>query len=357
MAYKKLTLSPESLVYTGDYVNEPLSIEVYASKDGDLDIQNFDRSQLNKALKILARSPNRAWVNIVGLNDIEAIAEIGKALQMDPLFVEDILNVQQRSKYEEGQKYVFMTMKMLMKQGFVTRKKRRVDSLEIQQEHISMIIKDNLIVTFQENPEDVFASIRDAFSKGGHILSRGVDYWAYLMMDAIVDHQLALMADMADLLDGFETALLDTKRLDLEGLYILRKSLLKIKRASYPLKDIFAMCINVNNPAFSSETITYLHDVDDHLNHVIEQHEHYRDIIANLFEMHATEASNRMNRIMTTLTVFSAVFIPLNFLAGFFGMNFKHFAMLDAPSGIPLFIVGSGRLSVILVLIFKRIKW
>ena len=357
MAFQKLKLSPESLVYTGTYVNEPLCIEVFTENQGKVTRQVFDKTHVAKIVKILSHSPNKAWVNIVGLNDVEAIGEFGKALQLSGLYIEDILNVQQRCKYEEGEKYALITLKMLMKQGFVSRKKRRVESVEIHVEHLSLLVKGNLVVTFQENAEDVFDKLREDLLSETSVVGRGVDYWAYLMLDAVVDHQMAILSDLADLLDGFETHLIDSKRIDLEGLYHLRKNLLIIKRSVLPLKDVFVYCLKTDNPGFTRETIDYLRDVDDHLNHVIEQHQHLRDMISNLFEMNGTEASNRMNRIMTTLTVFSAVFIPLNFLAGVFGMNFKYFEWLNAPNGVNYFVIFSVILSVVLLGVFKALRW
>lgn len=357
MAFKKLTLSPESFVYTGEYSDEPLQIEVYKSFEGKVDQQIFSRKDLKTVLKIIEHSPNNAWINVVGLSDVEAIAEIGLSLGLDKLLIEDILNVHQRSKIEYRGSSVFFTLKMLMKAESFNKNQRHLERLEIRKEHVTLIVKNNVLVCFQENPQDVFNGLRKALIQDEKVARLSVDYWAYLMLDAVVDHYMALMAEIGDELDALENTLLETKRMDFESIYLLRKNLLKVKRAALPLKDIVQQLKRSESIAITSYTKNYFVDVDDHLDHILEQYQHFRDTISNIIEVNATESSQKMNRIMMTLTVFSAVFIPLNFMAGFFGMNFKYFPWLNAHNGIPIFIVFSIVMALMQLLVFKKIKW
>lgn len=365
MVYKKRNMPPGSIVYTGDYTDEPLLIEVCQYDAEEADWQTFENGSIKTVKKIIENTTQDTWINFVGLNHLDDVLIVCEALGLSPLLIEDLLHVSQRSKLEIDDDILFMTIKMLMLTEEARdysdkhiNEKDYLKAYQVTQEHISIVKKGTVLVTFQENKADVFEDVRQRMNvASSHVRQFGVDYLAYALIDAIVDDQLEILHEMNRLMDLCEEQLLEGHKLHLEWLYHIRKVLMNIKASAFPLKDIVMCLLDKDLQLILPQTKLYFKDVDDHLNHVMDQVLHYRDMVNNLYEMHAMETSNHMNRVMTTLTVFSAVFIPLNFMAGFFGMNFKYFSWLTYEQGIPVFISFCGALAVTLLVVFKKLNW
>lgn len=365
MPYKKRSLSPGSIIYTGDYTDEPLLIEVCQYDTDKADWQTFENGNLKTVKKIIENTTEDTWINFVGLNHLDDVMVVCEALGLSRLLIEDLLHVTQRSKLEISEDLLFMTVKMLMltKEARDYQDKALTDNedlkgFQVSQEHITIVKKGTVLMTFQENKADVFGDVRKRLDiASSQVRQFGVDYLAYALIDAIVEEQMEILHGMNELMDKCEEELLEGHKLRLEWLYHIRKVLMSIKASALPLKDIVLCLVAKEMQLILPQTKLYFKDIDDHLSHVMGQVLHYRDMVNNLYEMHAMETSNHMNRVMTTLTIFSAVFIPLNFMAGFFGMNFKHFSWLTYQQGIPVFISFCVALAITLLVVFKRLNW
>ncbi|GAU77803.1 magnesium/cobalt transporter CorA [Fusibacter sp. 3D3] len=309
MKKSKRNLPPGTMVYTGEYTNEPLKLELFVFSEAHHEykvLKSLDEMHVAKGVK---------WLNVVGLSHIDALNQIAQHYQINDMVMEDIVNVSHRSKIEFEEKYLFGIFKMI----YLGR-----DDV-IFKEHLSIIQMPEIIITFQERQEDVFDAIRQRIRMGqGKIRSNGSDYLFYALLDAIVDHQLDVMNHIQDQVDELEKQIIDEDDSLIESLYHMRKDLLMLKTAVMPLDDIITTLLSETNHYFLESTKLYLRDVSDHTTHLKENMMMYREIISALFETHQTNVSNNMNKVMTTLTIFSATFIPLSFFAGVFGMNFKY---------------------------------
>ncbi|WP_027395109.1 magnesium/cobalt transporter CorA [Aquimarina latercula] len=322
-AEKQTGLAPGTIVYTGDKTSGDLFIEVF-----DYDKDSFEEKELDRIEDAFTYSHSEpvTWVNVSGLNHIEAIAKIGQHYKLHPLILEDIANTQQRPKIDEYDSYLFVVVKMLY---FDKNEKLSI-------EHISFVLGKNYVISFQEADGDVFDGIRNRIRTGkGKVRTTGADYLLYALMDAIVDNYFNLIEVMGDKIEKLEDDLFEAKSNDniTYEIQSLKKEILRIRRAVFPLREVVNRIEKSDHILIEEKTQFYLRDLYDHIIQVSENIEIYRDMIWGLMDMYMTTISNKMNEVMKVLTIIASIFIPLTFLAGIYGMNFENIPELKFKYG------------------------
>jgi len=262
------------------------------------------------------------WINVNGLKDVGKIEKIGEVLGIHKLALEDVLNGQHRAKTEDFDEHLFIVLRMVESpQNFYL-------------EQVSMFIGANYILTFQEHEGDCLEPVRERLRKpSGRIRQNDVSYLGYAVIDAIIDGYLPVLEHIGDVLEHNENEiLLGPKPSHLTTLQQLKRVLINIRRAVWPVREMINSLIRDDNPFISEYTSVYLRDCYDHAVHVIDMVESYREICSDLMNAYMSSVSNRMNEVMKVLTIIATIFIPLSFIAGLFGMNFSHDA---SPFNMP----------------------
>ena len=344
---RSVGLVPGTVVYTGDRESDDLYIEVF-----DYTITSCIEKELDTIEEAFVYSDSDpvTWININGLSHVDAIEKVGAHYQLHPLILEDIANTQQRPKIDEYEGYLFVVMKMLY---FDTNQNLIV-------EHISLVLGPNYVITFQEANGDVFDTIRERLRAGkGRIRGEDSDYLLYALMDAIVDNYFNLIESMGDKIEEIEDDLFQKEvKEEITGeIQNLKKEILKIRRAVFPLREVVNRIEKMEHSLISNKTQFYLRDLYDHVIQVSESIEIYRDMIWGLMDMYMTTISNKMNEVMKVLTIIASIFIPLTFLAGIYGMNFEYIPELKYKYSYFIFW---GVLIVLffgLLYYFKRKRW
>jgi len=343
----KHNLPPGTMVYTGLYQDVPYQQTLICySEDGYRVIEHA-------TLQDVDTSKGVRWLNVTGLSDVTKISEIGTQYHIAPLVLEDIVHVGQRTKFETMQAYCFAVLKMI----YIT-EDHKAESYAFHEEHVSFILLPTLLITFQEKPGDVFDGVRNRITHAsGKIRTLGSAYLFYALLDAVVDHQMEAMSVLQGEIDCFEKQIVEDSLERIEDLHGVRKQLLTLKSAVLPEQELVMKMMTSEQLITGEHLRAYFKDVEDHIVHLSDRIMMYREIVSSLFEMHQNNMSNHMNDIMKTLTIFSAIFIPLSFLAGFFGMNFAVFPGLASPYAIPIFVsvclvIAGGMLA-----IFKWREW
>ena len=348
----KQNLPPGTLVYTGKHhlVEPEMTLIAF---DGPKYIKKVVQTS---DFEMIDKLSGVKWLNITGLSHMDLIKTIGDRYQIDPMILEDIVHVEQRTKIEiKSGQFLFAVFKMI----YLNREKQGIDHItHIKHEHISFLLIQNLLITFQEEHGDVFDGVRERISdETRKIRERGVDYLFYTLIDAIVDHQMEVMLSLQNDIDSIEERIVEYDIDDIEPLYHLRKSLTILKAGAMPIQETLMRLITQETPMIRLSTKEFFRDVIDHAAHLSDRIMTNREVVASLFDMHQTNVSNNMNRVMTTLTIFSAIFIPLSFLTGFFGMNFQVFPSLSYALGVPIFIGSCLLIAVLMLGFFKWKKW
>ena len=338
--------SPGSLIFTGEKRQDSVSLQLTRFSETFLSAETEPDIHV-----LLGRlDPDRVnWITVSGLHDTGVIETLGRRFGIDPLVLEDILHTGHMPKLEEHNGYLFLTLKMLS----------CGENGTIEQEQISMLLGDSWLITFQEKDNPVFNVIRDFLAKGvGRLKKRRADYLFYRLLDTIVDHYFVILDGMEDTLARIEEAVLEQNETDIsEAILAARKNMLTLRRSVLPLHESMRLISQRDLPLISEGTWNFLDDVRDHLSHLGQTIEHSREMLTGLMELHMTLNANRMNAVMKTLTVFAAVFMPLTFLAGIYGMNFQFMPELHWRWAYPLVL---GLMVIIaggMLVYMRRKKW
>ena len=357
MKRTKLNLPPESVIYTGDFNNDNTTIEVFSYNKESIKFKTYGDADFESEIMLIMDSSKIIWINVIGLNVVETIIRIGEIFGLSPLVLEDIAQVSQRSKVEFTDDYLFSIFKMIYRAGPKVGRPDK-DNSEVLHEHLSILLLKNIVITFQEKVGDVFDDVRRRLKDNvGKIRTHGADYLYYVLLDALVDNQLEILSSIGDEVDEHEQLTVEVTKGYLNRLFKLRKQLLLIRASVIPFKDIMVELQSEECEWISSEVKVYLSDVSDHVNHVNDLVVLYREMVNNIYEINMLTTGNKLNHIMAVLTIFTALFIPLNFMTGFYGMNFTHFPGMKDPNAIPIFLSISFIIVISMIVFFKKKKW
>jgi magnesium transporter len=184
------------------------------------------------------------------------------------------------------------------------------------------------------------------------------DYLAYALMDAIVDNYFTALEDIGDQIDEVEEEVVEAPTVNtLRTVHMLKRELIYLRRSVWPMREVVNTLLRDESELVRDETRIYLRDLYDHTIHVIDTVETMRDIVAGMLEVYLSSVSNKLNQVMKVLTVMSSIFIPLTFVAGVYGMNFKYMPELEWSYGYPAIMLGMLAVAVALLAVFRRKEW
>jgi magnesium transporter len=270
----------------------------------------------DEASRLVGQQP-LTWINVEGLGDAKVIERFGELFGLHRLALEDTVNVHQRAKVDDYGEVLFVVLRMVHCHGN--------SGGRCGTEQLSLFIGENWLLTFQEgHPGDSFDRVRARIREGsGKMRQLGTDYLAYALIDAVIDNYYPVLEVYAERLDELEELVTEsTERHVFNLLHDVKADLLVLRRAIWPLRDGIALLAREENPRISENTRLFLRDCYDHVVQVVELVETYRELTADLRDLHMSSISNRINETMRVLTIISTIFIPLTFIAGIYGMNF-----------------------------------
>ncbi|WP_221892213.1 magnesium/cobalt transporter CorA [Cetobacterium sp. 8H] len=346
---KKIGLQPGTLLYTGNRSPDaeiPITHYIYNS-------ESFKKNSfIFKDNLLIELHPSHVnWLNIGGIHNTDLIKKVGDFFNIDSLILEDLLNSSQRPKLEVREDFIFITLKMISHSS-----KKNV----YEYEQISFILFSNLLISFQENPFDVFDSIRCRIEKGiGRLKNRKEGYLTYSLIDRIVDNYFIIIDDLEERIDNLEERIAtNSKKADFDEILELKKELLKFKKSTLPLRELSSKLRDSDIEEYLGENIDiFLKDLQDHIIIVSEATEALFSRGNELLQLYHSTISNGMNEIMKVLTMISTIFIPLSFLAGLYGMNFEYIPELKYKYAYFFLLAFMGALFLGTIYFFKRKKW
>jgi len=294
--------------------------------------------------------PTVTWININGLHQLDIIEKIGEHFNVHPLVLEDIVNTGQRPKIEDFVDYIFVTLKMLRYSD---------EEKETKAEQVSLILGSNFVISFQENEGDVFDPIRQRIEADkGRIRKMGADYLAYALMDAIVDNYFTILEKLGDRIEDFEEELVvNPKPETLQAIHHLKREMIFLRKSVWPLREVINRLERWESSLINKSTAIYFRDVYDHTIQVIDSVETFRDMLSGMLDIYLSSISNRMNEVMKVLTIIATIFIPLTFIAGVYGMNFRFMPELEMPIGYPVVLLVMLFIGILMFAYFRKKKW
>jgi len=340
-------LPPGTLVPTLEEKKGPFKIQIIDYNKDDFKI--FESKSLPENLEKIEKHFIR-WINIEGSLQTDLIEKVGIAFDLHPLVLEDIVNPIQRPKFEDYHDYIFIIIKQLIwdekDEIFLT-------------EQISLILGSNFVISIQERASKLFNPIIERIQKlKGRVRLMDADYLLYALLDVVIDNYFILEDRLGEIMEDIEDQLVIDPDVEiLQSIYNLKRQIIILRKSIWPLRTVISGLKREQSKLISDAMQIYLRDIYDHVFLINDSLENYRDITTGMLDLYLSSASNRMNEIMKVLTIISTIFIPLSFLAGFYGMNFIYMPELHSPLGYPIIIVVMVLISIVMIYYFKRKRW
>ena len=336
---------PGTLYYSGEERTDKIKITLIEYNDTEyFEEQYFDLEDCLSHVK-----PNMIkWINVEGLHDTDLIEKLGKFYNIHPLTLEDIVNVDQRSKFEDFEHYVVSIMRMI---NYTT---------EVESEQLAIVLCENTVISFQEpHGGDAFDIIRNRLRTcKGRVRKLGADYLAYALMDAVVDCYFTAIEKIGDRIEVIEEEIIsDSDKKSILELYRLKREMIYLRKQVWPMRDLINNMIRSETKLIHASSDIYLRDLSDHVTRIIDTVETYRDLLSGIMDIYLSTNANKMNEVMKVLTIMSSIFIPITFMVGVYGMNFDNMPELKTQHGY--YVLWGVMLSTVIGLLvyFKRKKW
>ena len=256
------------------------------------------------------------WINVDGALNSTVVDEISKQFNIHHLMLEDIRNTEHRPKADEYDDHLFFTLKMLY----------NINDQSIDYEHISFVLGKNYLISFQEKEGDIFGSLRDRIKlDSGIIRKRSADYLLYRLIDTIVDSYYSVLEEIGMHVETIEENISKNPQMeDFRQIQELKKDFIYLRKVVYPLREALNKIIKNENGCIEEKNIKYFSDVYDHVIHLLDSLDTYKDLTSTLMDLYMNTINYKMNEVMKLLTIITTIFIPLSFIAGIYGMNFDN---------------------------------
>lgn len=347
---RKTGLAPGTPIYIGEARQHEVLVEVTDYNDAQMrEITGLD------AATPQGRPLGVRWVDVDGVHQVPTVTTIGERFALHPLLIEDVLNPSGRPKLEEYDQHLFFVFKAFHpaedEQGF-----------HVVPEQISMVLGRGWVITFQELPGDTFDTVHTRMREGrGRIRKSKADYLAYTLLDATVDRYFEVLDRIAELVDELEREVLlgdpDQVRELPPRIHLLRQELQKMRKHVVPLASAISLLERGGNELVTEETRMFVRDVADHVAQVLDQIEQLREALSDLLNAQLALSSQKIGEVTKVLTVVSAIFIPLTFIVGVYGMNFDYMPELHWRAGYLLTWIIMGVVTIAQIFYFRRQRW
>ncbi|MEO7976209.1 magnesium/cobalt transporter CorA [Flavobacterium sp.] len=350
--YKKgRKLQHVTLEYTGSQKEHKSEMQLFVYNNEDVvEYEKFTVESLNTCIDY---SKNN-WLNIHGLTDINLIKTIGAHFKLDDFLLADILNTTKRTKLEEQEGILFFNIKSLLPS-------EHSDGLKVEQ--LTFIVKDGILISFQEKRSDFFSHIRERLrTHAGIVRTKKVDYLLYLLLDAVMENFYITIEDeehnIEELIDltkkGADPVILEKIENHRDNFNFLKRSIIPLRDSLYYLKTIKE---DDTNDLIQKETFNFFIRLHQKSLELLEQIDSDMSSLESASNFYFSEQTRKMNEIMKTLTIISAVFIPLTFIVGVYGMNFDNMPELHARNGYFIVMIVMFLLVIALIVYFKKRRW
>lgn len=343
----KAGLPPGTLLHIGAL--PPNATATISTMIYSMDEFSEESSEQHDQCVSINRTEGITWINIEGLHNIDLIKRFGDCYGLHPLVLEDIVDATQRPKLEDYGEYIFLVVKMI-----------RWKAHSFETEQVSLILGSNYVLSFQEGLDgDTFSGVRERIRNGrGKIRSMGSDYLAYALIDSIVDGYFTVLEGMGEDIEDIEEELSKGPlQIILKRIIALKREIIFMRKSIWPLREVTGALERGESHLISATTRIYFRDIYDHTIQVIDGVETYRDLLSGMLDLYLSSISNRTNEVMKFLTVIGTIFMPLTFLVGVYGMNFKHMPELEWHYGYYVLWLIMIALSLLMVWYFKRKRW
>ncbi len=338
---------PGTVKFTGEQKVEHTVVHTLSYNKDEMTVAKSENSDET----VFVDHPGKVdWYDVRGLHDEELVNVIGTKFGIHQLIREDIVDPYQRSKFEVFDNGIFFLCKSM-----------RFDQTErtLELEQVSFYFTDEYLISFQEDETDLFHRVRDRIVKGyGKIRQKQGDYLAFALLDTLVDDHFLLLELINEGVESLEEQLLIGNTLRIKEVsHGLRRTVHQLRKEIISFRDGLSMFKKSESEMISDDTRIFLNDLFGQVMHQVDIIDNQRELLNGIQELYNSEMSNKMNQIMKVLTIITTVFVPLSFLAGLYGMNFKHIPELEYQNGYYILLVVMAIIVLSSLWFFKKNRW
>ncbi len=348
---KVLGLHPGSLVYigqSGDMEKVNINLINYTKES----FFESNSATLEKCVESAKDTSHITWIEFQGLSNKAVIEEIGNQFGIHRLWLEDILNTDHRPKVEEMDNMLFSIIK------YITAHEENY-RVVLKASQTSIFFGNNFVLCFYDMKHNIFEPIKERLRKSiWKIRSSKADYLFYAIIDLLIDQYYIVLEEMGNAFEELEKRVTaNVNKINPSDILSLKGEFLYLRKTIFPVKEAISKMILSNHPWIESNTLKYFKDIQDHTLQIIEIIEYYNELSTSLMGFYQNTINQKMNEVMKVLTLFAAIFIPLTFVVGIYGMNFKFMPELEWKYGYLLVWVIIVVLSGGMFFFFKKKKW
>ncbi len=339
--------APGALVFEGAQRVDEILIE--ATDYGPQHLEEETISRFEDCRRFLGRE-NPTWLHVTGVHDVEKISEAGQIFEIPKLLLEDLLNTEGRAKVELFEDSLFVQIKVL---------EMAQNGKELEFQQLSIFMGPQTLISFCEGPTRVFDPIfRRLKNAQGRLRQRGLDYLLWALLDTVVDHAvLSLSLLERNLVEIDKIIQEDHTAITASELYAQKHEIMSIQQQIRPNRELIHTLRHAPPELLSADLASFFDELRDHSVLLSDECDALRDYAASIRDYLLAEMNQRMNNVMKVLTCISTIFLPLTFLAGVYGMNFREMPELTVPWAYPLLWAIFLGVAVFLIVLFRRKKW
>ncbi len=253
------------------------------------------------------------WLDIQNQSKQE-IEWLGKVFNFHPLALEDCINLNQRSKLEEYDGYIFFVLHLC----------HLGNDERIEADELHIFLGLRFIVSVHNKPMEIVDTCFNRCKFEPQTLEKGCDFIFYMLGDYLVDKYFPLLDKIEDEIDELEDRIISSpNRESLARIFLLKQNLVALRKIVSPLREVFGLIHRRESGLIKDKTYLYIRDIHDHLMRIYDMVDTYRDMMGNTLDIYLSTVSNGLNEVMKRLTIIATIFLPLGFVVGFFGMNFQ----------------------------------
>ncbi len=291
------------------------------------------------------------WLRVRGISDLDKIRLVGERFGLHALVLEDVINTDHRPKLEDFEDYLFLVGRRLQ---------IAPEGMKVTKKQSSLILGRGWVISFGEDADSTaYSPMVERLRKGvGRSRKLGADYLFSALLDIMVDSYFQVVEALEDRVEEIENEVMDQpdERV-LTRIYHLKRQVLQLRRTIWPMREAANALIRDEFPLIGEQVLPFVRDIYDHTTHVLEATDALRENLSALLDLCLSQAGNRMNQVMKVLTIIATIFIPLTFLAGLYGMNFKYMPELDLAWSYPALLVVMSLMALVMILFFRRKRW
>ena len=292
---------------------------------------------------------NVDWLTITGFKDVDQILQIGQRANIHRMLLEDSLNAEHIPKFEADENYLVFMLKSFYPDN----------AGGLNQCHNCILLGDQLVIHLQERENNIFKEKIERIKQAkGKTRTKKADYLFYVLIDAFMDTYYNYFENLREDLINLEDKLLSEKNQDYtEEIHSIGKKLTHLQKNLFPLKDAVNQLLKDESEIISEDNLIYFNDLKDHVDELVVYYNSFRDMVKSLHSLNESNINQAMNSTMKLLTIIATIFIPLTFLAGIYGMNFKFMPELEWEYSYPILLSIMLFVGILMILYMKRKKW